>query len=476
MLVLEMKNIEKYFGDRLLFSIPDFSLYAGEKVGLVGDNGAGKTTLLRMIAGEDTDYEGGIKIYGSMAYLKQLEAEDIPGYYSGGEKTLAKIQQAFSAETHLLLADEPTSNLSMERVLRLQKQLIYFKGGLLLISHDRYLLNQVCDRVIEIDRGTAREYHGDYDFYREAKAIQEKNAWESYESYAKEKKRVEKAAENMQKKAAGMKHAPSRMGNSEARLVRGAVRQKAGKVAKNAGRLERRLERLEEVQKPVIFPRTKIDIQPGSKLHNKTAVEARDLTLWVGEADARRCLLEQGGFIIPNGAKLGLIGENGVGKTTLIKHIMDGGDGIWKAAGLKIAYFSQDLSILDGEKTIYDNVAESSAMDQTQIRNILSRMLFFREDVFKKVHRISGGEQVKVALCKIFCGDVNMLILDEPTNYLDISSMEALENMIEDYVGTVLAVSHDRSLLEKMSGLLVLQDRKIKSYDGGFAEYAAAQG
>lgn len=470
MLILEMNHVKKYFGERLILDVDDFKIYSGERIGLIGNNGTGKTTLLRLITGEEEADTGKIKFLGSWSYIRQLEAPDAEEHLSGGEKTAAKIDAAFADTVHLLMADEPTSNLSLKNIERLTQRLEAFKGAVLLISHDRELLNRFCDKIVELDDRKLTEYTGNYDFYKAEKAKQELHSWEAYENYDRERERLARRADQLKRQADGMKKAPSRMGNSEARLHRGSIKEKSGKVGKNAKVMEERLNRLAEVKKPVIPPRTKIDIQEGSKLYSKIALEVSGLTKTFGN----RTLFNDASFQILNGSKTALLGENGVGKTTLLKIIMEDTPFVKKAKGLKIGYFSQDLTVLDENQSIYDNVARDSALSQSMIRSILARMLFFGDDVFKKAAVLSGGEKVKAALCKIFCKDVNMLILDEPNNYLDISSMEALDGMIQDYQGTILIVSHDKSLIRLADNLLIIENQKVIRFQGSYDEYRQA--
>jgi len=468
LLVFELNNIKKYIGDRLLFGIDRLALYTDDRIGLVGLNGSGKTTLLNIIAGRMEPDEGEVKAFGSWEYITQLDERDAESAgLSGGEITMAKINKALADDSHFLLADEPTSNLSYRHIEELTRRLRRAKCGMLIISHDRVFLNELCDKIIEIENGKITEYNGNYDFYKQAKALETVRQWEDYESYAAEKDRLTDSVRHLKDKAKKMKHAPKRMGNSEARLWKGEVKQRAGYVAKAAKIIEGRLGLLEEVKKPVIAPTTRITPPENRRLYARNAIEGSH----VHKSFGGRVILEDAEFFVANPSKTALLGENGAGKTTLLRMIMEQDESIRRASGLKIAYFAQNLDILDPSETVLENVAKTSAYSQAMCRGLLARMLFFREDVFKMVSVLSGGERVKAALCKIFASDVNMLILDEPNNYLDVNSMEALESLIRDYEGCLLLVTHDRSLINLADRLLILEDGKIGAFQGNYAEY-----
>jgi len=477
-LIIEAVNIRKSFGERLILDIPVLRLYSGDRAGLVGANGAGKTTLLNVLAGAEPCDEGRVVRHGFCPYISQLdlasERGEYPGTLSGGEKTLAKIRRALDSDGRFILADEPTCNLSLGNVEALIREIRAAPAGFLIISHDRAFLNALCNKIIEIDRGVLTEYQGSYDFYRQARELRDRQALEKWESREDEKARLRESMRELRQKAGGMNKAPSRMGNSEARLFKGEVKQRAGKVAKAAKIIEGRLELLEKesIERPRTQARTKIDILENSRIYSRNAVEAANLSMSFGA----RTLFRDASFALPTGAKTALLGENGSGKTTLIKMLVSREDpGVKYAPGLKIAYFSQDLRVIDDKKTVLENVSETSAMSQTMIRNILARMLFFREDVFKPAGVLSGGEKVKAALCKIFACDVNTLFLDEPGNYLDIYSMEALEALIGDYGGTVLIATHDRGLIDKADRLLIIENGGITTFGGSYAEYREAK-
>ena len=484
MLVLEINNLRKYYGIRKIVEIDDLKAYKGDKIGIVGLNGSGKTTLLNIISKDIESDEGIVKTYGNISYIRQLEDEDkdrVEGKYisefglkdkkeefmSGGEHTRLKIAKAFSKNPLLLLADEPTSNLDFEGIDMFLEKLSNFDGALLIVSHDRNLLDKVCNRILEIEDGNIKVYEGNYSQYNEQKELELKTKEAEYEKYIREKKRLERAIIETKNKSRSIKKTPKRMGNSEAKLHKMGSQNAKRSLEKKAKAIETRLEKLDIKEKVKDIDRVKVDVL-GDEIYSKIIIEGRK----VNKSFGKKILFNDGEFQIYNGRKIALIGKNGSGKTTLLKMIIRGEKGIKVSKKAKIGYFSQDLSILDEEKTILENVMENSIYDEATIRTILARFLFKRDEVYKKVKVLSGGERVKASLVKMLMSDFNVLIMDEPTNYLDIYSIEALEEALVDYAGTILFVSHDRRFIEKVAdNIICIEDNKIKSFKGTLKEF-----
>jgi len=484
MLVLDVNNVEKYFGVRKILEIKDLKVYKDDKIGIVGLNGSGKTTLLNLIYGDIKPEKGYIRTFGKVSYIRQLEDEykdtveekfksqfglkdKYVEYMSGGEKTRFKIAKAFSENSLLLLADEPTSNLDLEGIDMLIENLLQYDGALMIVSHDRDLLDKVCNRILEIEDGQIRLYEGNYSQYREQKELEKKTKEAEYEKYIKEKERLKKAIVETRNKAKSIRKTPKRMGNSEARLHKMGSQNARRNLEKKAKALETRLEKLEVKDKIKEIERIKVDIS-GDEIHSRVIIEGKGVSKVFG----KKVLFKDGEFQIYNGSKTALIGRNGSGKTTLLKMIMDGDKNINISKRAKIGYFSQDLSILDEDKTIIENIMDSSIYDEATVRTILARLLFRRDDVYKKVSVLSGGERVKASLAKILMSDFNVLIMDEPTNYLDIYSIEALEEALVSYEGTILFVSHDRRFIEKVADRIIyIEDNSIESFNGTLKEF-----
>lgn len=489
MLILEARNIKKNFGDRLLFDIENLSINSEDKIGIVGVNGVGKTTLMDILSKRLVPDEGVVNLHGSYSYITQLDYSleekpkaqtarlfKVPVHYSefmsGGEKTRLKIANSLSEEKNIIFADEPTSNLDLKGIMLLEEKLLAHNGALVLISHDRSFLNKLCNKILEIENGRLKIYFGNYNFYKLQKTLEKERESFEYVQYLNDKKRLEGAINDKKQHRDSMRKTPRRMGNSEARLNR-LGNQKAEKNVDNAVKaLKSRLEKLEIKDKPLDICMSKIDIQKTERLYGKTLIKGE----MVDKSFGNKKILEKADFQICNGWKVALIGDNGCGKTTLIRMILEGDSNIISSKTLKLGYFNQDLSILHEEKTILENVMNESIYDETFVRILLARLLFKDEEVYKKVNLLSGGERVKVSFAKIFVQDINMLILDEPTNYLDIYSSEAIENALKDYKDTVLFVSHDRQFISEVADhLMIMSMNKIETFNGGYKEYLLKQ-
>ena len=457
MLLLKAQNIEISFGVNLIFQLDKLEIFSYDRIGIVGKNGSGKTTLLNVLSGDLNPDTGTVKSYVECSYLHQFndisDIGEIPQEkdLSGGEITKMFVSDAFSKNLPLLFLDEPTSNLDISSIKMLEKQILSYNGAVILISHDRKLLENVCTRIIDIENRKAVVYECGYGEFVE---IKQKNAEREqflYEAYDKERKRLVEAINEVKSKSKSIKKTPSRMGNSEARLHKRASGEKAEKIDGAGKALESRLERLEAHEKP--RKRRKIGIELKDSHENyrgKYIIEGENINI----AFAEKILLKNITFRIETGSKTVLIGNNGCGKTTLIKRILAREDNI-RLNAKKIAYYTQNLEILDINKTILENVMYDSVFTELEARNILGRLDIREDNVYKKVQNISGGEKVKVCFAKIFTQGADLVILDEPTNYLDIDATTALEEIINEYNGTVLTVSHDRSFIENISDTVI---------------------
>ena len=488
LLICELNNIVKYCQDRLLFRIERLKVYASDNIGIVGLNGSGKTTLLNIIAGITNPDEGTVRMYRDCSYITQFEPIkkietceldnvlvqqfNLEGGYkasmSGGEKTRYKIVAALSKNSSILLADEPTSNLDLTGVRLLEEELARFKGAVIIVSHDRQMLDKLCTKIWEIEDGRVNVYMGNYGTYYAAKEMENKRRESDYSQYVKEKRKLEQAIKERGQQATTMRKTPKRMGNSEARLHKMGNQKAKASLDKAVKAMETRIEKLERKEKPRAIDQMNLDLAGSGGIYSRTVIEGKNLNVSFGN----KVIYKDAEFAIANGQKTAVIGDNGCGKTTLLKMILEGNEGIKVSCNVKFGYFSQDMNILDYDKTIIENVMSESIFDESFARITLARLLIKKDNVYKKVADLSGGERVRVSFAKIILSEANMLVLDEPTNYLDIHSMEAVETALSEYGGNLLFVSHDRRLINKVANsILFIGDRKIEMFNGVYEEY-----
>jgi macrolide transport system ATP-binding/permease protein len=484
MLLINAINVKKYYGDRLVLGFEELRVYKDDRIGIVGLNGAGKTTLMGILAGIILADEGNVKLYADYSYITQLgiaeenaddHLEKVFGvkdkevdHLSGGEVTRKKIAAMLGKRSGILLADEPTCNLDLEGILLAEKKLAEFDGALLLISHDRELLDKLCTRIIEIEDGAINHYTGNYSAYMQQKEAVRKHKQAEYDKYVEERESLEQAVRILQGNAKKMKKAPNRMGNSEARLHKRSATEKQEKLHRSVSGIKTRLDKLTVREKPDETERMKLTFHMAENPVSKVLIRGEKINVVFGE----RILFKDLEFEILKGSKTALVGKNGAGKTTLIRMIVSEDERIKRASGLKIAYLSQDLSIINDNQTVLQNVLSVSYYPEWISRTILSQMLFNRDEVNKKAAALSGGERVKLSIAKLLVSDANLLILDEPTNYLDIYSMEAVEEVLKEYKGTMLFTSHDRRFVDNIADCkIVIDDCNAKVFYGNYADY-----
>ncbi|WP_044641736.1 Vga family ABC-F type ribosomal protection protein [Risungbinella massiliensis] len=467
MMLLEATNVKLYVKDRLLADIERLQIQKNDRIGLVGRNGSGKTTLLEVLAGKKSPDKGNVITHGICELLPQLKKTDTTK--SGGEVTQEYINQAITKKPDILLADEPTTNLDKDHIDWLEKKLTRWQGAFVLVSHDRAFLDALCTSIWEIKDGQVKEYKGNYSDYVEQKELEHHQHEMAYEKYEKKKKQLEDALKLKEQKAERATKASKKVSSSEARNTKPYFAKKQKKLQKTAKAMETRLEKLDKVEKPTEIPAIKMNLPNEESFKGRIILRVNEVS---GIID-QRTLWKATSFTIRGGDKLAIIGPNGCGKTTLVKKIIHhDDDAITISPSMKIGYFSQNLNILDVDQSILDNVRSTSKQDETLIRTVLARLHFFREDVYKSVAVLSGGERVKVALAKLFVSDINTIILDEPTNFLDIHAVEALESLLQEYEGTVIFVSHDRQFIENIATrILVINNAEIEIFDGTYDEY-----
>lgn len=473
--MIRIDNLTKVVGARTLFAIDHLSIGACDKVGLIGDNGTGKTTFLRILSSLDTDYAGRVQMNDEISYLLNNLEDELGFIYqrrfqqncsSPGEQQRLKLEHLLVDNKAFLLIDEPTSHLDIKQRKLLAKRLHARNKGFILVSHDRDFINQTCTKIFELVNGKIEVYSGDYSFYLCEREKKYKCAEREYESYVKEKKRLLQVANAIKQQSAKVKTTPKRMGNSEARLHKMGGQQNKKKLDKQVKATLERVNQLEVKSKPYQNAAIKLNMDEREKIHSKVLIRAENLN----KSFDSKVIFKNVNFAIDNTNKVALLGDNGSGKTTLLNMILNGET--WTHPNLRIGYYSQLGETLDYTKTILDNVLLYSIYDQSMTRIILARLGFKTNDVFKQVNVLSDGEKAKVKLAKLLTGNFNYLVMDEPTNFLDIRAIEALEELLQGYDRPLLFVTHDASFINNVAdSLLLIENEKITAFEGNLQQY-----
>lgn len=531
-MLISLNNINKFYNGNQLLNNISLSIDENDKIGLVGNNGCGKSTLLKIITGSVepdrfTEKDGIISMASktTIGYLEQMggldsektvmaemksvfdemhkaierlreieseietgdnssadeyqrlsswiEAND--GYntdvkirtvlngmgfsenelnrtvsgFSGGEKTRLCIARLLLEEPNLLILDEPTNHLDFKTIMWLEDYLRSYKGAVLIVSHDRYFLDRLCTSICEIERGILKRYKGNYSaFVRQ----REENDTRQAKEYELQQKQIAKL---------------------EDYVAKNLVRASTTKMAQSK---RKQLEKMEVIEKP--FHETK-----SAKIHFTYAVEppldvlkVKGVDISVGEGSSHKTLVDEINFEVRRGEKIGIIGDNGIGKSTLLKIIQEklSHKGIvrWNS-NIKISYFEQESTNLNRELTVMEEIhSRYPSMSDLEVRNLLAQVRLVGENVFKQTGVISGGERAKLCFAIMMQEHGNVLILDEPTNHLDLSSKEAIEEALAEYTGTIIFVSHDRYLLSKIADRLIeLTDGTYRLHNYGFEKY-----
>lgn len=537
-MLLNVEHLYKYFNGQALLKDINFTVEDREAVGLIGINGCGKSTLLNIITGSE-GYDktpeglGSVNIAGkaSIGFLRQnsglnseltigeemknafaplLETLDkmkflekkmadggdidsisheyaeLSSYFeardgyridvkikqvlngmgfgstptdrvistlSGGEKTRLALAKLLLEEPNLLILDEPTNHLDFETLMWLEDYLKGYKGAIIIVSHDRYFLNKVCTRICEIEQGRLTSYRGDYSSYLVQKKMNSERQLKEYEAQQKEIAKLEDY------------------------VAKNLVRASTSKMAKSRQHM---LDRIERIDKPLMYtkpPKIKLeyDIEP-----TKEIVRVVDCPLVVGEGADKKELIKSLTMNVRRGEHVAIIGANGIGKTSILKLIQgiiphEGGNISW-GGNVKISYFEQEHAILDPHKTVLEEIMDRyPRLSEQQARSVLGAVLLTGENVFKPISVLSGGERAKLCFAIMALNRGNVLVLDEPTNHLDLSTKEVLEDALAEFGGTIILVSHDRYLLNKVASRIIeIKHDEVNSYDGNFDAYSEA--
>lgn len=496
-LLLQAENIVVSFGEQKVLDFDRFVVYQGERIGLVGANGAGKTTLLRVLAGELEPDGGTVKSMCDTHFFRQfsegidpfeLDGKEMKALQiqdkvwqeavSGGEDTRMRLAWMFSSGKSLVFLDEPTANLDMEGIALLKHKLLEL-DTMVIVSHDRALLNAICTRIVEIREGKLSEYEGNYDDYTRLREQAVQRQWTEYENYTSEKRRLEKVYQQKKQKAASIEKLPKGMSPREAKLRNFISRHpkdaKAGRMESSAKNVLERLEHMEVKEKPRELPKMRPDFRLTNPPENAVVIKGEGICFSYDDGGE---IFRDASFQIRNRSRVAVVGANGAGKTTLLKLIrqeypLEEGS-IYVVPKAAIGLLDQNMASIDYEKTVLENVMADSVQNESIARTILARLLLSAQDIRKKAGVLSGGERIKLAFAKLFVGRANVLILDEPTNYLDIPSVEALEEMFGEYEGVLVFVSHDEAFIRACATeVLEVKDGRTINYLGTPEEYFA---
>lgn len=537
-MLLNVEHLYKYFNGQALLKDINFTVEDREAVGLIGINGCGKSTLLNIITGSE-GYDktpeglGSVNIAGkaSIGFLRQnsglnseltigeemknafaplLETLDkmkvlekkmadggdidsisheyaeLSSYFeardgyridvkikqvlngmgfgstptdrvistlSGGEKTRLALAKLLLEEPNLLILDEPTNHLDFETLMWLEDYLKGYKGAIIIVSHDRYFLNKVCTRICEIEQGRLTSYRGDYSSYLVQKKMNSERQLKEYEAQQKEIAKLEDY------------------------VAKNLVRASTSKMAKSRQHM---LDRIERIDKPLMYtkpPKIKLeyDIEP-----TKDIVRVVDCPLVVGEGADKKELIKSLTMNVRRGEHVAIIGANGIGKTSILKLIQGiiphEGENISWGGNVKISYFEQEHAILDPHKTMLEEIMDRyPRLSEQQARSVLGAVLLTGENVFKPISVLSGGERAKLCFAIMALNRGNVLVLDEPTNHLDLNTKEVLEDALAEFGGTIILVSHDRYLLNKVASRIIeIKHDEVNSYEGNFDAYSEA--
>lgn len=477
--LITITNVKLYFGDRLLLDIPNFKIYTGDRIGIVGANGSGKSTLLNLLSGDLKSDEGNIQVNGSITYCKQFFENNLyvadaikhrknemkfgvsnSNNHSGGERQRVQLSEIFSNYADIYFFDEPTSNLDYSGILLLKDELAKL-NTFLLVSHDRALLNECCNKIIEISDSILTLYEGNYTTYEYQKKLMIERKSFEYKQYITEKKRLQTEYIAKSAKAKKIAKKPKDRGQRIGKECgTKSFSSKAKNMEKSAKAALKKIEMLDPKEKPKEIPKMKIDFRLTNPPKNKYIIQINDLCYGYNS----NLLFNHLNLSIENREKVAILGDNGIGKTTLLNLIVNGHPSIKTAPSVTFGYIKQNFEHLEPSKTVLENAMYDSIQNTCVVRTILARLLFDEQSLNKKATVLSGGERVRLSLAKLLVSSANVLVLDEPTNYLDLNSRKAIEEVLQDYMGTILFVSHDITFVDAVaSRKLLLNEQNITS-------------
>ncbi|WP_139892458.1 ribosomal protection-like ABC-F family protein [Bacillus sp. D386] len=501
--MLSLKEIQKSYGERTILKNINMIIESWDRIGLIGYNGAGKTTLANIMTGAIQADKGNIsfgKDHVSIGYLRQsidytasifqsmLETGAEAGMFeltsqlglegsqlwnqerldhlSGGERLKLALAHIWSTKPDLLILDEPTNHLDFDGILWLVEELASYQGAAIIISHDRYFLDLAVKRIYEIEDGIAHEYTGNYSAYKKQKEENRRIHKHQYDQQQKEIKRVE-AQMNQLKNWSEKAHRDStKHGTASERKLMGKKEYYRVKAKKKDIQVKSKRKRLEaeltkkRIEKPADEVKIEFDFQAADK-RGKRIVEAKDLKKQYRD----HTVFQSSYFYIKHGESIGVVGPNGAGKTTLIRLILDqepiSGGELWKSPTLKIGYLSQDVGDLPVHKKPIEALGLYERDSIFKAKTYLANLGITARQIDEPISSLSMGQRTKIKLVQMLMEGYDLLILDEPTNHLDLPSREQLEETLSTFAGTLVIVSHDQYLIERLCNKLLVIDEKI---------------
>lgn len=467
-LSLELKKVYLSFKDQEILNIEHLSVYDGEKIGIIGANGQGKSTLLDLISGQLKADAGTIEQYIEFKYLKQIGEETVDELdyewlsrmqvpmqdyddLSGGQQRKFMLSQVFSQYPQGMLLDEPTTHLDQESIDELIREIQYYHGTMLIVSHNRYFLNATVQKIWEITEGKVVIYNGNYDDYEYEKEKAALEIARYNEKLVKEKKFLERAIANKEAKISKQADNVAKNLKRSIKPDRYSATKSKDSVQKAAYRqvkaMNTRLSKLGDFEKIEEERELNFPLPQSLILYNKFPIMADGLTIKGGE----KILLDRINFQFPLGKVIALSGPNGSGKSSLLRRIIEGDKHLILSPKLKIVSYGQRDYELQSELPLLQYLTKQSDYDTGLIRSLLAQLGFNHSQMRTSVNKLSGGQATKVVLAETFIQPSNLLILDEPTNFIDLGTIKALERFIKAYQGTIILTSHDREFVEKVA-------------------------
>ncbi|GEO70164.1 ABC-F family ATP-binding cassette domain-containing protein [Levilactobacillus acidifarinae] len=441
---LYLNHITKLIAGQPLFTTDQLTAQTGDRVGIVGANGAGKTTLAKIITGTDRDFTGQRQLNAPVVRVPQIAPTQ---GQSGGQSMLARVRQALAQRPEILILDEPSANLDDRHQAWLSQALGHFDGLLLLISHDRDLLQRVATKLWVVDQGCFTQYNGTFAAYQTAKQQRDANEMTQYQNQQNDRRKLQLAAQKKREKAHRVRKGNRKMSAAERSNSRTLREQNAGRLERNAHDLAERAAQQVTTTKPHTTAGIKLVATDLPPVTGKYLVNVTDLTLKRGKHQ----LLTRASLRIRPGERVALTGPNGSGKSTLLDALLAHHAQTHLAASARIGYFYQDMTALPADQTVWQVMSRATTLDADRTRQVMGAFGLDAKFYDRLVGDLSGGEQVKLQLLSILVSASNLLLLDEPTNYLDLPALQALADYLVGYPGTVLFVAHDQTFRQQVA-------------------------